>query len=160
MKSGELAQSTCGMERALAIVGDRWALTILRDAFLGVRRFEDFQRRSAMARNVLAKRLALLVSHGVLARTVYQDRPIRHEYRLTSRGQGLFPVVLSLASWGQAHLAEDHAPATVFRHRDRNHDMRPILACSACGDELHARSVDVEVQSDAGGAPAVRALSG
>ncbi|MBB3870827.1 MAG: helix-turn-helix transcriptional regulator [Brevundimonas sp.] len=148
------------MERALAVVGDRWALTILRDAFLGVRRFEDFQRRSAMARNVLAKRLALLVGHGVLARTVYQDRPIRHEYRLTSRGQGLFPVILSLASWGQAYLTEDHAPAPLFRHRGCDHDMRPVLACSACGGELHARSVELNLETDTGDGAAVRAFAG
>jgi DNA-binding HxlR family transcriptional regulator len=138
------------MERALAIVADRWTLMIVRDAFMGVRRFEDFQRRSGMARNVLASRLAQLLDHGVLIRTAYQDRPVRHEYRLTSRGQGLLPVVLSLTSWAQTHFASDSAPTVLFRHRDCNHDMLPILACSSCGDGLDARSVEARLGHDVG----------
>lgn len=148
------------MDRALAVVGDRWALMILRDAFLGVRRFEDFQRRSGMARNVLANRLARLVDHDVLARTLYQDRPARHEYRLTSKGQGLFPVVLSLASWGQAHFAKEDAPTALFRHRDCDHDMQPVLACSACGDEFHPRSVELNFGTETRDGAAVRGVFG
>src|SRR5688500_9730788 len=88
----------CSVARALEVLGDRWTLLVVRDAFLGVRRFDDFQRSLGIARNVLADRLGRLVDEGVLERRRYQERPERFEYRLTPKGLDLLPVTMSLMS--------------------------------------------------------------
>jgi len=150
MKSGELSSSSCALEHALAVVGDRWVLKILRDAFLGVRRFDHFQGRLGAARNVLSDRLARLVEYGILAKTAYQDRPVRYEYRLTVKGHGLFPVILSLASWSEHHFAQPQGPAITFIHRECGHGMHPVLACSECGGALDAHGVDLGVDNRVG----------
>src|SRR3954454_3286428 len=84
-------EQTCSIARSLEVIGERWTLLVLRDAFLGVRRFEDYQRSLGIARNVLIARLGRLVDEGVLARVAYQQRPERFEYRLTEKGLGLWP---------------------------------------------------------------------
>src|SRR4029453_4454726 len=89
---------------------ERWTLLVLRDVFLGIRRFDDFQRDLGVARNVLADRLARLVDEGILERRRYQERPERFEYRLTDKGRDLWPVIFALASWGDAHAAPDGPP--------------------------------------------------
>src|ERR1043165_9512296 len=96
MRWQTLAKEDCSLARTLAVIGDRWTLLILRDAFLKVRRFEDFEESLKIARRVLSERLALLVDEGILARVPYQDRPVRHEYRLTDKGLDLYPAILSL----------------------------------------------------------------
>src|SRR6476659_10471164 len=91
---------TCSVARSLEVVGERWTLLVLRDAFLGIRRFDDFQRSLGVARNVLQNRLERLVEHGILERARYQERPERFEYRLTEKGLDLWPVIVSLISFG------------------------------------------------------------
>src|SRR3954451_9147473 len=90
----------CSIARSLEVVGERWTLLILRDAFLGIRRFEAFQQSLGVARNVLQTRLTRLVEEGVLNREQYSDRPPRHEYRLTDKGLELWPVLVALLQWG------------------------------------------------------------
>ena len=141
MRWDELAREECSLARALAVVGDRWTLLILREAFLKVRRFDAFQARLGLARRVLAERLAGLVNDGVLERVAYQERPPRYEYRLTGKGLDLYPVVLSLVHWGDAHCGGDDGPPVVHRHRTCGHDFRSVLTCSACGDPVDARDV-------------------
>jgi DNA-binding HxlR family transcriptional regulator len=89
MQWQKLSEERCSLARSLAVVGDRWTLMILREAFLRVRRFEDFQSRLGIARRVLAERLTKLVDEGVLVRQPYQSGPVRHEYRLTDKGLAL-----------------------------------------------------------------------
>ena len=123
---------TCSVARALEIVGERWTLLILRDVFLGVRRFEDIQRDLGVARNVLTGRLQALVDHGVLERHPYQERPVRHEYRLTEKGLGLWPVITALMAWGDEYAPAPGGPPTVIVHRGcggRLVDRR----CETCG---------------------------
>ncbi|MBP9231278.1 MAG: helix-turn-helix transcriptional regulator, partial [Phenylobacterium sp.] len=91
MKWEDLADQPCSIARSVAVIGDRWTLMILRDAFLGVRRFEAFQTRLGISRTIITERLKLLVEEGVLAKVPYQDRPVRHEYRLTQKGMDLYP---------------------------------------------------------------------
>src|SRR4051812_25620460 len=98
---------TCSVARALEVVGERWTLLILRDAFLGVRRFDDFQADLGIARNVLTDRLGRLVNAGVLEKRAYSERPPRFEYRLTDKGRDLWPVVHALARWGDKHDAPE-----------------------------------------------------
>src|SRR5262245_9027633 len=100
MRWREIGGMTCSVARALSIVGDRWTLLILRDAFLRTRRFEDFQASLNLTRHRLADRLRKLVDAGVLERVRYQERPSRYEYRLTEKGRDLYPVIVSLVRWG------------------------------------------------------------
>jgi DNA-binding HxlR family transcriptional regulator len=144
MKWNELSSENCSLARSLAVVGDRWTLLILRDAFLRVRRFDDFMARLGIARRVLAERLAGLVADGVLEKVAYQERPIRHEYRLTQKGLDLYPVILALVHWGDAHYAGDAGPPVVHRHKPCGHVFRSVLTCSECGEPVEARGVVAE----------------
>src|SRR5688572_1695741 len=94
----------CSVARTLEIVGDRWSVLVLREAFLGVRRFEVMQRHLGIARNVLTDRLNRLVDAGILVRVQYQERPPRSEYRLTEAGIDLWPTIVALLQWGNKHL--------------------------------------------------------
>jgi DNA-binding HxlR family transcriptional regulator len=131
----------CSIARSLEIVGERWTLLVLRDAFLGVRRFEDFQRSLGIARNVLTERLGRLVDEGVLERRRYQERPERFEYRLTAKGVELWPVMVHLLQWGDRHYAEDAGPPMVLTHRDCGGAVGERLDCAKCGAALGARDV-------------------
>src|ERR687890_1802301 len=96
----------CSIAGTLELIGERWTLLILRDVFLGIRRFDDLQRELGVARNVLRDRLRLLVDEGVLSRERYQERPERFEYRLTDKGRDLWPVLVALMKWGDKYTAE------------------------------------------------------
>lgn len=147
MKWNALADEDCSLARALAVVGDRWTMLVLREAFLRTRRFDDFQARLGIARKVLAERLALLVAEGVLGKSAYQERPLRHEYRLTEKGLGLYPAILALVHWGDAHYAGEDGPPMLHRHKACGHDFRSVLTCSECGDAVVARDVVAHRQS-------------
>lgn len=149
MKWNALAAEDCSLARALAVVGDRWTLLVLREAFLRTRRFDDFQARLGIARRVLAERLALLVAEGVLEKRAYQDRPVRHEYRLTDKGLGLYPATLALVHWGDAHYAGAAGPPLLHRHKACGHDFRSVLTCSECGEAVAASDVTVRHRTDA-----------
>jgi DNA-binding HxlR family transcriptional regulator len=136
----EQARSAIGL--ALAVVGERWTLLVLREAFSGVRRFDSFQRNLGIARNILADRLAKLVDHGVLERRLYQERPARSEYRLTAKGLDLYPALVALMRWSQRHVPGVGEPPTpVLLHLTCGRPTEPRLVCSACGEELRAREV-------------------
>jgi DNA-binding HxlR family transcriptional regulator len=115
---------TCSIARALEIVGERWTLLLLRDALLGVRRFEDFRAALRIPRNVLAVRLDLLVKAGLLRREPYSDHPVRHEYVPTDRALDLWPVLLALRQWGARH----GDPAGVTREFPRVESGKPVHA--------------------------------
>src|SRR3954453_6594365 len=122
----------CSVARTLEIVGERWTLLIVRDAFFGVRRFDDFQRSLGVARNVLQGRLERLVEEGILERVRYQERPERFEYRLTEKGIDLWPVMVSLISWGDRHAA-DGGPPIILEHRDCGGRVSGRRICEKCG---------------------------
>lgn len=130
----------CSIFRAMDVLGDRWTLMVLREAFMGVRRFTDMQRDLGVARNVLTDRLNFLVDTGVLERRQYQDRPVRYEYRLTDMGRQLQPAMLTLMHWGDAYLSPDGAPA-VMQHTDCGHETTPLLVCEHCREPLTTRNV-------------------
>jgi DNA-binding HxlR family transcriptional regulator len=132
---------TCSVARSLEVVGERWTLLILRDAFLGVRRFDDFQQDLGIARNVLTDRLARLVEEGVLERRAYSEHPPRYEYRLTDKGRDLWPVVHALARWGDKHDAPN-GPPTLFLHRGCGGTVSDHRICESCGAELEVRDVE------------------
>ena len=96
MRRTSYEQMNCSIASALDVVGEPWTLLIVRDAFYGVRRFDDFQENLGIARNVLTARLKKLVEAGVFRKTAYRQRPLRHEYRLTDKGAALFTVIVGL----------------------------------------------------------------
>jgi DNA-binding HxlR family transcriptional regulator len=130
----------CSIARSLELIGERWTLLIIRDAFLGTRRFDDFQRRLGIARNVLQGRLERLVENGLLERVRYQERPERFEYRLTEMGLDLWPVVVSLLHWGDKHLAPD-GPAMLIEHRACGGRVNDRRICEECGALVGPRDV-------------------
>ena len=144
MRWGELDQESCSVARTVSVIGDRWTLLILRDCFLRVRRFEAFQERLGITRPILADRLRKLVEAGVLEKVPYQERPLRHEYRLTEKGLALHPVLMAIVHWGDVHMAGDAGRPVLHRHRACGHLFDPVVACSECGGEVHARDVTVE----------------
>jgi len=141
MRWQDLAQEDCSLSRTLAVVGDRWTLLILRDAFLRVRRFEELEKSLKIARRVLSERLALLVDEGILARVPYQHRPTRYEYRLTEKGLDLYPAILSLVHWGDKHYPDKKGPPVLHKHLKCGHDFHSVLTCSECGEPVSAREV-------------------
>jgi DNA-binding HxlR family transcriptional regulator len=134
----------CSIARALEVLGDRWTILVIRDAFMGVRRFEDFQRSLGVARNVLSERLTRLVDEGVLERRRYQERPERFEYRLTQKGLDLWPVTMALLQWGDLHYVGEGGRPRIVRHRDCGGEVTAHLTCSRCGAELGASDVVAE----------------
>jgi DNA-binding HxlR family transcriptional regulator len=132
----------CSVARTLEIVGERWTLLILRDAFFGVRRFGDFADNLGIARNVLQDRLSRLVDEGLMERVPYQERPVRHEYRLTKKGKDLWPVLDSLRQYGDAHLSPD-GPPMIVTHRDCGGELDDRRMCKRCGAALDRRDVQV-----------------
>jgi DNA-binding HxlR family transcriptional regulator len=134
----------CSIARALEVLGERWTLLVLREAFRRVRRFEDFQRNLGIARNVLTDRLGRLVDEGILRRVPYQERPARFEYRLTDKGLELWPIMVTLMQWGDRYYAGPDGPPVTIRHRDCGGEVTTHLTCAKCGAELGPRDVTAE----------------
>ena len=133
----------CSVARALEVLGERWTLLVVRDALLGLRRFEEFQRSLGVARNVLTDRLARLVEAGVLERVPYQEHPPRHEYRLTPMGRELAVPIIGLMHWGDRHLAGPAGPPRLTRHRDCGGTLSAGLLCSACGQSIAPAGIEL-----------------
>lgn len=136
------AGQACSIARTLELVGERWTLLILRDAFLGVRRFDDFQRSLGIARNVLNTRLQRLVDNGLLEKRRYQERPERYEYRLTEMARDLWPSIVALMEFGDKHLAGEEGPPRLIQHRDCGGTVDSTRKCQVCGaEDLGVRDV-------------------
>ena len=141
MRWNHIGRMPCSIARTLEVVGERWTMLVLREAFGGAHRFEEFQRSLGVARNVLATRLAALVRHGILGRALYQERPRRFEYRLTEKGFDLYPVVVAMMRWGDRWVAGADGPPLVLIHKACEHDIAPALTCGHCGAAIGARDV-------------------
>ena len=145
-RTADYSKETCSIAATLEVVGDPWTLLILRDAFRGVRRFEQWQERLGVARNVLAARLKSLVGHGVLETRLYSERPPRSEYVLTAKGRALSPVLLTMAEWGDAHVYGDKAGPMRFMHGD--HEFHPQMVCAECGEAPQSRDLQMEIKDE------------
>jgi DNA-binding HxlR family transcriptional regulator len=130
----------CSVAKALELVGERWTVLILREAFFGRRRFDEMADNLGIARNVLTARLQRLVDEGVLEKVAYQERPARYEYRLTDKGLDLWPVLVTLMQFGDRYYAPD-GPPIVLIHRDCGGTVDAHRICSECGERLGARDV-------------------
>ena len=128
----DYAVDTCTIGRAMAILGERWTVVVLREIFTGVRRFDDMRVRTGIPRQVLADRLASLVGHGLLRREPYREpgARVRHEYRLTAMGFDLYPVLIAVGAWGDRYLADPDGPPLQFAHRDCGAPVRAELRCA------------------------------
>ena len=131
----------CSVAGTLELIGERWTLLIVRDAFMGARRFEEFQRRTGVARNVLAARLNLLVEEGILRKVAYQEHPPRYEYRLTRKGVDLWPVIVSLLQWGDRYVYPGRAPVLLV-HKKCGGAVSDHRTCETCGARLSAWDVE------------------
>lgn len=141
MKRTPFRRWPCSIARTVDLLGDWWTPLVLREAFLGTRRFEEMQQRLTIGRTVLSQRLRRLVNEGVLERVKYQDRPERHEYVLTPKGQDLLPILLAMAHWGDTWLAGTCGPPTVLRHERCGRPTHAEVVCAACGEPLLAEEV-------------------
>jgi len=142
MRWEEIGSQTCSLARTLAVVGDRWTLLVLRQAFAGTRRFNDFQAQLGLTTHRLSERLQKLVDEGIFERRLYSEKPERHEYRLTEKGRDLYPVLLAMFRFGDRWLAGSAGPPIVFVHKACGHDAQAALTCSHCGAPLTARDVE------------------
>jgi DNA-binding HxlR family transcriptional regulator len=124
---------SCSIQASLDVLGDRWTILILRDAFRGVRRFDEFRRDLDIARPVLTERLKRLVEHGVLARHLYCERPPRYEYRLTAKGMTLSPTLVAQMRWGDEWRSDGDAP-TGLVHEACGHPLDQQVVCWECDE--------------------------
>src|SRR5438477_1406866 len=140
MRRKSFEDMNCSVAQSLEVIGEWWSLLIVRDALMGVTRFDDFQDRLGISRNVLTQRLDHLVDSGVLERVPYQTRPVRYDYRLTEKGRGLWTVLNALREWGDAWNAPQ-GPPTQLVHKGCGRKIHSVPVCSACHEPLDDRNV-------------------
>lgn len=143
MKWQDVGELRCPIARTLSVIGDRWSMLILRNAFMRMRRFDDFQTALGVPKHVLSTRLKKLVESGVLRREPYQQSPVRYEYRLTERGRELYPLILFMAGWGNKWMDDGHGALVNYAHTDCGQVFQPVMTCSECGKEVQHNQVVV-----------------
>lgn len=141
MKWEEIGDQPCSIARTLSILGDRWTMLIVRNAFMGMRRFDDFQQNLGLTRHVLSERLKRLVDHEILVKTPYFDRQERFEYRLTEKGLALYPILQSMTKWADQWMDEGRGAPVQYVHKSCGQVFQPLMVCSECGEEVHAKQV-------------------
>jgi DNA-binding HxlR family transcriptional regulator len=135
MSAAATEPRVCSIARTLDVVGEKWALLAVREVFLGNRRFDEIVRRTGAPRDTMAARLRTLVGAGILERRQYSEHPARFEYRLTSAGRDLYPVILTLMRWGDRYLADGDGPPLMLEHHG-DHALSPELVCAECGEQV------------------------
>jgi DNA-binding HxlR family transcriptional regulator len=147
-------QMECSVAQCLELVGEWWTMLVVRDAFLGVHRFDAFQERLGISRNILAQRLSKLVSAGILDKRAYQDNPPRYDYVLTEKGKDLWPLLTALRQWGDKHAAP-HGPPVEVVHKGCGKVANLVLHCEHCNERVEVR--DVKAQRGPGSSKTKRA---
>src|SRR5882757_5178840 len=143
--------------RTLQVIGDRWSALVIREAFFGVRRFDDFQRRLGIATNILTRRLELVTDHGVLERVPYRNQPLRHEYRLTEQGLDLYPVPLAMLTWGDRWLSGRRPPPVPLTHVGCGARFTAVLSCNHCSKPIGRADVEFTAPSPSSRRPLPKA---
>jgi DNA-binding HxlR family transcriptional regulator len=132
------AEKNCSIAKPLAFLGERWTVLVLRDLFLGRRRFDEFQASLGVATNVLSSRLTTLTEEGIVERRRYSEHPERYEYVLTEKGRDLQPLLLALLAWGDRYTAENGPPLEVVHE---GHAFHAVQVCSECGEPVDTHNV-------------------
>jgi DNA-binding HxlR family transcriptional regulator len=145
MRKTSFARWPCSIARTVDILGDAWTPLVLRDAFYGARRFEEFQSGLGIARNTLAERLRRLVDEGLMDRQLYQTEPHRYEYVLTEKGRDFFSVLAVMSQWGDRWLAGKEGPPVTYRHEACDHDTEPRVVCAVCGEPLDSDNTSMRM---------------
>ncbi|MGH3234422.1 MAG: winged helix-turn-helix transcriptional regulator [Streptosporangiaceae bacterium] len=140
MERKSFAGMHCSVAQCLEAVGEWWSMLIIRDASLGVTRFDQFQERLGISRNILSQRLARLMDQGILDKVPYSEHPPRYDYRLTAKGRDLWPVLTAMRQWGDTYAAPDGPPLEVL-HKACGKVSHAVMTCSACGERLSARDL-------------------
>jgi DNA-binding HxlR family transcriptional regulator len=143
MRRASFEDMSCSIARSLEVIGEWWSLLILRDAFFGVTRFEEFQERLGIARNVLSTRLDTLVDHGVLERRCYDEPRSRYDYVLTEKGKALWPVLVTIRQWGDEWVVGEGNEAVRMVHKGCGEHSTAVLTCDHCGEQLQRREVRI-----------------
>ena len=138
----------------LDIIGEGWSILIIREAFLGTRRFEDFQKRLGIARNILTARLKKLCSNQILDRVPVKEGAKRHEYILTRKGKDMMPLLVSLTQWGDRWVFGQGNEPVIFQDRDNGEPISVVEVYSARGEPLRPR--DIRVVAGPGATPEAR----
>jgi DNA-binding HxlR family transcriptional regulator len=155
----DFAAMHCSIARTLDVVGESWSPLLVRDLYLGVDRFDDLVRDLGISRALLARRLDHLVEHGVVEREAYQERPVRHRYRLTAAGQALVPVLMAVMAWGDRFVAPAGGPPMRLHHRTCGAGFTPTVCCSECGEPVEADEVGVSPGPGAAAGPGTWVLA-
>ncbi|TDE34546.1 winged helix-turn-helix transcriptional regulator [Antarcticimicrobium sediminis] len=145
MGRADLANTSCPVSRVIERVGDPWVLMILREAFLGTRRFDDFQVQTGVSPHLLSQRLKQLCEDEILQRRAYNAHPPRYEYLLTDKGRDLWPVIIALRNWGQTWLGGETITLT---HKACGARIDPVMTCPDCGTPLGARDVQADLSPE------------
>ena len=146
MKRSSIVDQYCPVGRAAGQLIDAWTFVILRELFLGNRRFEGLRTHTGMSPRSLTLRLAQLVEHGILGKQPCDDAPQFHEYRLTPKGLDLWPVLVLLRQWGERWAGpwgRGGVPMTL-RHKGHGHALHAVLACATCGEVVDGRAVEMQ----------------
>ena len=144
MSRSDLPLQTCTIARAVAQVGDEWTLLIMREMFLGTRRFDEFLRLTGTSSHLLSQRLKKLEAQGVINRVPYSERPPRHEYRLTEKGRDLWTVIIALKQWGDRWLSGDDTPVEIV-HKGCGCFTKPHMTCPECGEAIDAYDAEAKL---------------
>ncbi len=136
MKRTPFSRWPCSVARTVDILGDWWTPLVLREAFYGVCRFDEFQRSLDISRNVLTQRLGRLVDEGLLEKEQYSDHPVRFEYQPTEMGRDLWPVLAAMAAWGDRWLDRGKGAPVALHHASCDHATTAIVVCSHCREPL------------------------
>ena len=144
MRRTRFDEAPCPIARTADLIGDWWTPMVMREAFLGRRRFDEFQQALSVSRGVLAQRLARLVDEGLLEKRLYEERPPRHEYVLTDKGRAFYPVLAAMWRWGSDWLWEEGSePAIELTDKETGRPLRPQLVDENTGDPIDVRKVRV-----------------
>src|SRR5580765_3632655 len=141
MRRTSFAEMACPIAQSLEVIGEWWTLLIIRDAFFGVTRFDEFQENLGIARNILTNRLDTLVAAGVMERQCYDEGRGRYDYVLTDKGRALWPVIVTLRQWGDRWMLGEGNEVTLLRHKDCGEITTGVLVCDHCGEPLARESV-------------------
>jgi DNA-binding HxlR family transcriptional regulator len=143
MQRTDFRQMACSIARTMDVIGEPWSPLILRNVFVGIRRFDQIQESLGISRKVLTERLNWLVDNDVLRREQYSERPERYDYQLTRKGLELCDLLLVMVRWGDEWTAGPAGPPVLYRHHACGEISHVELTCAGCGEPMHAGDVDV-----------------